>query len=92
MIAGDGRIVHDQARLVDFDSPENNDWLALNQFTSVENRYSRRADVLVFLNGLPIAIIELKNPGDENATLNDAYHQSALRREGDTTVVYKTLS
>ena len=69
------RIVHDTARLFDFDTPENNDWVAVNQFTIEENRRNRRPDVIVFVNGLPLAVIELKNLADENATIRDAFNQ-----------------
>ena len=71
----DGSIGGELARLIDFDDPTQNDWLAVNQFTVVENRTNRRPDVVVFLNGLPVGVIELKNPGDENATLDGAYNQ-----------------
>ncbi len=73
--AEDGRIVYDKVRLVDFDSPDNNDWLALNQFTVIEGDHNRRPDVVVFVNGLPLGLMELKNPADENATLRGAYNQ-----------------
>ncbi len=73
--AEDGRIVYDKVRLVDFDSPDNNDWLALNQFTVIEGDHNRRPDVVVFVNGLPLGLMELKNPTDENATLRGAYNQ-----------------
>ena len=49
--------------------PENNDWLAVNQFTVREGQHTRRPDVVLFVNGLPLAVIELKNPADENATI-----------------------
>jgi type I restriction enzyme, R subunit len=52
----------DLARLVDFDAPERNDWLVVNQLTVVEGKYNRRPDLVVFLNGLPVAVIELKDP------------------------------
>jgi len=52
-----------------------NDWLAVNQFTVIERGANRRPDVVLFLNGMPIAVIELKNPGDENATVQGAYNQ-----------------
>ena len=52
-----------------------NDWLAVNQFTIIENKINRRPDIIIFLNGLPIAVIELKNPGDENATTLGAFKQ-----------------
>ncbi|MEJ7872387.1 MAG: type I restriction endonuclease, partial [Rubrobacteraceae bacterium] len=70
-----GRIVYDKVRLVDFDYPDNNDWLALNQFTVIEADHNRRPDVVVFVNGLPLGLMELKNPTDENATLRGAYNQ-----------------
>ncbi len=64
-----------QARLIDFDEPDSNDWLAMNQFTVSENRHVRRPDVLLFVNGLPLALIELKNAADEQATIWTAYQQ-----------------
>jgi len=64
-----------QARLVDLDNAAANDWLVVNQFTVIENRASRRPDMVVFVNGLPLAVVELKNPGDENATLRGAFNQ-----------------
>ena len=77
----DDRIVHDQAQLVDFNNPDNNDWLAVNQFTVSESRgeksfaQTRRPDVVLFLNGLPVGVIELKNPADENAGIWTAFNQ-----------------
>ncbi|HXG41121.1 MAG TPA: type I restriction endonuclease subunit R [Dehalococcoidia bacterium] len=71
----DGSIAGAQARILDFDDPENNDWLAVNQFTVTEGRYTRRPDIVLFVNGLPLAIIELKNPADEEATIWTAYNQ-----------------
>jgi type I restriction enzyme R subunit len=71
----DGAIRGAQARLLDFDDPENNDWLAVNQFTVVENNHNRRPDVVIFVNGLPLGVIELKNAADEDATIWDAYQQ-----------------
>jgi len=62
-------------RLVDFENPESNNWLVVNQFTVVEGQHNRRPDVLVFVNGLPLAIVELKNPADENATIWTAFSQ-----------------
>ena len=64
-----------QARVIDFDTPANNDWLAVNQFTVVENKHERRPDVLLFVNGLPLGVIELKNPADEDATIWTAWQQ-----------------
>jgi type I restriction enzyme R subunit len=71
----DGSIGGEQVRLIDFDDPTANDWLAVNQFTVIENKVNRRADVVIFVNGLPLAVLELKNPGDENATLDGALNQ-----------------
>src|SRR3989338_6719344 len=53
----DGGIAGGKVRLVDFEKPENNDWLAVNQFTVIEDKENRRADVVLFVNGLPLAVI-----------------------------------
>jgi len=71
----DGSIAGAQARVIDFDDPENNDWLAVNQFTVSENKYVRRPDVVLFVNGLPLVLIELKSPADEEATIRTAFEQ-----------------
>jgi type I restriction enzyme R subunit len=71
----DGSIGGAQARVLDFDDPENNDWLAVSQFTVTENQHVRRPDVVLFVNGLPLALIELKNAASENATIWTAYQQ-----------------
>src|SRR5450759_4772628 len=71
----DGSVAGAQARVLDFDAPENNDWLAVNQFTIAEGQHTRRPDVVLFVNGLPLAVIELKNPADENATIWSAFAQ-----------------
>ena len=70
-----GTVRGDQARVIDFDDPANNDWLAVNQFTVVENRRERRPDVVLFVNGLPLAVVKLKNPADEEATIWSAWQQ-----------------
>ena len=64
-----------QARVIDFDVLTNNDWLAVNQFTVVENNHERRPDIVLFVNGLPLGVIELKNPADEDATIWTAWNQ-----------------
>ena len=64
-----------QAWAVDFDDPDANDWLAVNQFTVKELQSTRRADVVLFLNGLPLGVVELKNPVDEDATIWTAWQQ-----------------
>lgn len=71
----EGRIIGDKVWLADFNNPDNNDWLVVNQFTVVEGQNNRRPDVVIFVNGLPLGIIELKNPADENATCKDAFNQ-----------------
>ena len=71
----DGAIRGAQARVVDFDNPTANDWLAINQFTVVENSHERRPDIVLFVNGLPLCVIELKNPADEDATVWTAWQQ-----------------
>jgi type I restriction enzyme R subunit len=71
----DGTIAGAQARVLDFDDPDNNDWLAVNQFTVAENKYIRRPDIVSFVNGLPLVVLELKNPGDEKATIWTAFQQ-----------------
>jgi type I restriction enzyme R subunit len=72
---GEGSIIHDYVRLVDFDDPGNNDWMAVNQFTVIQDKNNRRPDIVVFVNGLPLGVIELKNLADENATIKDAFNQ-----------------
>jgi type I restriction enzyme R subunit len=71
----DGTIAGDKARLVNFDDPKGNDWLAVNQFTVVDGQHNRRPDIVVFVNGLPLGVVELKNPADEDATIWKAFHQ-----------------
>jgi type I restriction enzyme R subunit len=71
----DGRTSYPAVRLIDFEDPENNDWLVVDQFTVVENGHKRRPDVVVFVNGLPLAVVELKNPTSEQATLKSAFNQ-----------------
>ena len=65
----EGRVRGDQVQVIDFHNPGNNDYLAVNQFTVTENRNNRRPDVVLFVNGLPLGVIELKNPSDEDATI-----------------------
>ncbi len=71
----DGSTKHDQAWLVDFFNVHANDWLAVNQFTVIEQGHNRRPDIVVFVNGLPLGLIELKNAADEEATIFSAYKQ-----------------
>jgi type I restriction enzyme R subunit len=71
----DGVLTAGKLRLIDFETPANNDWLAVQQLVVVAGQMRRRPDVVVFVNGLPLAVIELKAPGGENATLSGAFNQ-----------------
>lgn len=62
--------------IVDFNKWENNEFLAVNQFTIIEGNQNKRPDIILFINGLPLVVIELKNPVDENATIKTAYQQT----------------
>ncbi len=70
-----GETVGARARLIDFNNPLNNDFAVCNQFTVTENNITKRPDIVVFVNGLPLAVIELKNPTDEYATVQKAFDQ-----------------
>ena len=70
-----GEEKHDYARLVDFDNLQNNQFLVVNQFTLIGSKGNRRPDVIVFINGLPLAVLELKNPADSKADIWSAYQQ-----------------
>ncbi|MCD6236366.1 MAG: type I restriction endonuclease subunit R [Thermoplasmata archaeon] len=71
----DGRIVGDKVWLFDFKELGNNEFLAVNQFTVIEGNNNRRPDIVLFVNGLPLVVIELKNPAEEEATIWSAYNQ-----------------
>jgi type I restriction enzyme R subunit len=71
----DGSFRGDLVRVLDYDEPRHNEFLAVNQFTVVEERRERRADIVLFVNGLPLAVIELKNAADENADIWKAFNQ-----------------
>jgi type I restriction enzyme R subunit len=71
----DGTIRGDKVHLIDFRDVAANDWLASGQFTVIEGGVNRRPDVVVFLNGLPLGVIELKAPGGENSTITGAFNQ-----------------
>jgi len=73
---GGGVVRYVDAKIVDFDNPDNNDWLAVNQFTIKEDAGERRTDLLIFLNGLPIGLFEFKNPVDHKASILSAYKQT----------------
>ena len=65
----------DYVRLIDFKNPENNEYHVINQFTVIEDGHPHRPDIVLFVNGLPLVVIELKNPRDEKATIQSAYKQ-----------------
>jgi len=71
----DGDRRGDLVWLVDFKNPENNDFMALNQFTVIENGVNKRPDLVLFVNGIPLAVMELKNPAEESATMRSAFRQ-----------------
>jgi len=77
--SGDTKVDH--VRLVDFDTASNNQFLVVNQFTMIGSKGNRRPDVIVFINGLPFAVIELKNPADNNADIWSAYQQLQTYKE-----------
>jgi type I restriction enzyme R subunit len=72
---GDGKSKTDKVWLIDFMNPDNNEFLAVNQFTVIENHNKKRPDIIIFINGLPLIVIELKNAADENAGIEAAFHQ-----------------
>jgi type I restriction enzyme, R subunit len=73
--ADDGTLTAGKVSLINFEQPEQNDWLAVSQFVVIAGQYNRRPDVVVFVNGLPLGVIELKAPGSGNATLVGAFNQ-----------------
>ena len=73
--ADDGVLTAGKVALVDFSTPANNDWLAVSQFVVIHGQNNRRPDVVVFVNGLPLGVVELKAPGSDNATLLGAFNQ-----------------
>ncbi|MBK2109693.1 type I restriction endonuclease subunit R [Francisella tularensis] len=71
----DGATRGEIVKLIDFDNPSNNDFTVMNQFTIIENDNNKRPDLIIFVNGLPLVVIELKNATDENATIKSAFDQ-----------------
>lgn len=72
-VEGDDR--GDRVWLIDFNNIHNNEFLVVNQFTIIENNHNKRPDVILFVNGIPLVVMELKNAADENATIKSAYQQ-----------------
>jgi type I restriction enzyme R subunit len=88
----DGTIGYDPVRLLDFDRPGENDWLVVNQLTVTEGGHTRRPDLVVFVNGMPLAVIELKNAAGESSTVWDAFQQlQTYKDELPTLFVYNEL-
>ena len=77
----EGRLKGDFVKVIDFENIENNNFLIVNQFTIHGNNGNRRPDIIVFINGLPIAVLELKNPADENADIWKAFEQLSTYKE-----------
>jgi type I restriction enzyme R subunit len=77
----DGETRGDYVRLIDWDNPERNEWLAVNQFSIKGPHHTRRPDIILFVNGLPLVLIELKNPADQNANVWKAYDQVQTYKE-----------
>jgi len=77
----DGETRGDFVRLIDWAEPANNEWLAINQFSIKGPHHTRRPDIILFVNGLPLVLLELKNPADENADIWKAYHQIQTYKE-----------
>lgn len=84
----DGSLRTVRMMFVDFENPASNDWVAANQFTIVQEGRKRRPDVLVFLNGIPVGLLELKNPAAENATLRSAWNQIQTYRHDIPSVFF----
>lgn len=77
----DGETRGDFVRLVDFENSSQNEWLAVNQFSIQGEKHTRRPDIILFINGLPLVLIELKNPADENADIWKAFQQIQTYKE-----------
>ena len=69
----EGSIAGNFVKLIDFNNADTNDWLAVNQFTAIEGQNNRRPDIVIFVNGLPLGLIELKNEADEDTAIWSAY-------------------
>ncbi|MFH1505984.1 MAG: type I restriction endonuclease subunit R [archaeon] len=86
------RIIGDKVWLFDFKKPQNNEFLAINQFTIIENNINRRPDVILFINGIPLVLFEIKNPADEKATIWKAFSQlETYKQEISTLFTYNEI-
>ena len=88
----DGETRGDFVRLIDWADPQRNEWLAINQFSIKGPHHTRRPDVILFVNGLPLVLLELKNPADEKADIWKAYDQIQTYKEQIPDVHGTTLS
>jgi type I restriction enzyme R subunit len=77
----DGETLGDRVKLIDFANADNNEWLAINQYSIEGPHHTRRPDIVVFINGIPLGVIELKNPADENADIWAAFNQLQTYKE-----------
>ncbi|KHK61592.1 type I restriction endonuclease subunit R [Pseudomonas frederiksbergensis] len=89
--ADDGVLTAGKVFLLDFDRPENNDWLAVHQFVIISGQYKRRPDVVLFVNGLPLAVIELKAPGSAGANLVGAFNQLQTYKQQIATLFHTNV-
>jgi len=88
----DGETKGEKLWLIDWDNPENNEFLAVNQFTVIEDNHDRRPDIILFINGLPLVVIELKNAADAKANLQAAFNQlQTYKREIPSLFTYNAL-
>ena len=88
----DGETRGDRVRLIDFADVARNDWVSVNQFSIQGPKHTRRPDVILFINGLPLVVLELKNPGDENADIWGAFNQlQAYKEDIQDLFVYNEL-
>ncbi len=86
------RIVGDKVWLIDYENPTKNEFLVVNQFTIIENNINKRPDVILFINGIPLVVIELKNAVDENATIHSAFNQlQTYKKSIPSLFLYNTL-
>ncbi|MFO7030449.1 DEAD/DEAH box helicase [Limnospira fusiformis CCALA 023] len=87
-----GETKGEQLWLIDWDNPDNNEFLAVNQFTIIEDNHNRRPDIILFINGMPLVVIELKNAADAKADLHAAYNQlQTYKREIPSLFTYNAL-
>ena len=84
----DGQARGERVWLVDFQNPDNNSFIAVNQFTVAEHNQNKRPDVILFVNGLPLVVIELKNPSETQATVRKAYDQIQTYKSVIPTLFY----